>query len=162
MHAIQYATQNPERFLIAVERTHTRFAQLKQRAHHHAQLKNLIPVHADAIGFVTHHLDDQSLEQIFLLYPNPYPKAKHSNLRWHNSPFMSLLLKKLKTGGTLTIATNLEWYACEAQTALVRAWNLQLTEARQVSPDAVARTHFEKKYLARGETCWNLKFRKVQ
>ena len=160
LHAVSYCAQNPERTLIAVEKTHTRFHQLQRRHQAHLHLTNLLPVHADAAAFVTHHLPENSLERIFLLYPNPYPKAKQSNLRWHNRPFFQLLLTRLKPGGELTLATNLEWYAEEAQRQLCDHWHLQSLEYRPYQQQP--RTHFEKKYLARGERCWNLLLRKIQ
>lgn len=168
LHAIRYAAAHPDRYLIAIERTHNRFEQLERRASQHEDLKNLILVHADAIGFITHIVPDRSLEKIFLLYPNPYPKAKQANLRWHNSPFMEMLLSKLKVDGTFTVATNLLWYAAEAEFTFIHEWKLQLIEKSTITTANITlnqfkpRTHFEKKYLERGETCWNLHFRKVQ
>lgn len=159
LHAIRYSSENPERRLIAVERTHARFAQLERRKANH-DCKNLHIYHADAVSFVTHFLPYESLDRVFLLYPNPYVKTKQANLRWHNSPFFSCLLSRMKPGAELTLATNLEWYAKEARKAFAEHWQLGELEYAQIATDAKPRTHFEKKYLARFETCWNLRFRK--
>jgi tRNA G46 methylase TrmB len=158
LHSIRHCAQHPERTLLAVEKTSTRFTQLERRWRDHGSPSNLIPIHADAAAFVTHFLPNNSLDHVFLLYPNPYPKKKQSNLRWHNRPFLSLLLHKMKTGAGLTLATNLEWYALEAKVQFQRHWGLELLALSPV--EHVPRTHFEKKYLARGEKCWNLEFRK--
>lgn len=161
LHAIQYCRNNPERLLLAVEKTHVRFEQLNQRREGHPQIENLVTLHADAVAFVSHYLPPESLDRVFLLYPNPYVKAKQANLRWHNRPFLSELLKKMNNGAELTLATNLEWYAKEAATALTTQWRLEMLEFTSIAHDFHPRTHFEKKYLIRGETCWNLKFRKL-
>ncbi len=158
LHAINYSLNYPDRTLIAVEKTHTRYNLMRRRLDHHEQATNLYPVHADASAFATHFIPDASLARIFLLYPNPYPKSKQANLRWHNRPFFSALSAKLKPGGELTLATNLRWYADEAATVFVNAWQFELHEF--TSRTGAPRTHFEIKYLARGETCWNLLFRK--
>ena len=158
LHAVRYCQQNPTRTLLAVEKTHTRFAKLENRKLGHPELRNLHTIHADAVAFVCHYLPTASLERIFLLYPNPYPKPKQANLRWHNRPFLGQLLKTLKPGGRLTLATNIQSYADEAAARMVDTWKLDLQEFRKVDPAAVPRTHFEKKYLARNETCWNLIF----
>ncbi len=160
LHAIQYCQKNPGRTLIAAERTSTRFAQLNRRHHAHPELKNLFPVHADALSLVTHWIHDQSLERVFLLYPNPYPKLKQANLRWHNMPFMKTLLAKMKDGAQLTLATNIETYMSEAKEQFTTLWGLKLIDHRRLHAGHTPRTHFEKKYLERGEPCWNLLFQK--
>ena len=160
LHAIRYCTAHPERTLIAVERTRLKSSALLRRKQDHPALTNLVAAHADAVSIVTHYVRDASLENVFLLYPNPYPKAKHANLRWHNSPFMGLLSRKLKPGARLTLATNVESYAREAaeRLPLPAEWGWRLESFAPIPPHAGARTHFEKKYLERGETCWNLVF----
>jgi tRNA G46 methylase TrmB len=98
-HPIQYVQKNPARHLIAIEHTRNRFASFERRARSHAEIKNLTPVHADAIEWVTHALAPESVDRIFLLYPNPYPKRSDLNKRWHAMPFMGRLLGVLKMGG---------------------------------------------------------------
>ena len=79
LHAIQYAQAEPQRCLIAIERTHVRFAALEQRLRHHPEITNLIAIHADAVSVLTHYVRDASIGRLFLLYPNPYPKTKQAN-----------------------------------------------------------------------------------
>lgn len=158
LFAQSYCSQNPSRALIALEKTFTRSGQLLARQ---KDLTNLFAYQTDAAAFITHFIADQSLERVFILYPNPYPKAKQANLRWHNRPFMSCLLGKLKAGGTLELATNIESYYQEASEVFARDWKMKTLEAREVMPSPTPRTLFEKKYLARGERCWNLVLQKV-
>lgn len=157
LHAIQYAQCNPRRALVAVERTQGRFTALKSRALKH-NLPNLMPVRADAIPFVTHFVADQTLERIFLLYPNPYPKPAQANQRWHRSSFMQFLKTKLRPRGTLTLATNLSWYAEEAAEWMCAKHAFTLLSFQHVETSRPGRTHFERKYTARGETCFDLVF----
>jgi tRNA (guanine-N7-)-methyltransferase len=160
LHAIQYCQANPERLLLAVEKTNNRFERLAQRSKTHPHLTNLIALHTDAVAFVSHYLGDQTLDRVFLLYPNPYHKAKQANLRWHNRPFLARLIRAMKPGAEFTLATNLAWYAEEAREAMTTRWNLELIHFATVDPALAPRTHFEKKYLNRNETCWNLLLRK--
>jgi tRNA G46 methylase TrmB len=160
LHAVQYCHNNPRRSLIATERTNTRFAQLKRRSLAHPELNNLFAVQADAVSAVTHWLQDDSLDRVFLLYPNPYPKTKQANLRWHNMPFMQILSAKMRSGAELILATNIESYMNEAQDKMQNTWRFRLLSCAVLGPDHVPRTHFEKKYLARQERCWNLVFQK--
>ncbi len=160
LHAIRYCQSHPDRTLIAVERTHAKFQALRHRALAHPQLTGLFPLQADAVSVFTHFVKDSSVENIFLLYPNPYPKHRQANLRWHNSPFTRRLCKKLKSGGRLVVATNVNDYAEEAQDRFRSIWNLNLESVTDIGTDDLPRTHFEKKYLERGERCWNLVFSK--
>ncbi len=161
-HPIKYAIDNPSRRLIAVEHTREKFESFQGRVFKHAQLKNLLPIHADAIRWVTHAIPAGSLDRIFLLYPNPEPKA--ANKRWLRMPFFQRLLETLAPGGTITLATNIESYFDEARVYGVEAWGLEIVGERRfnlaTAPDEAPRTHFEKKYLERGETCFDVTFRK--
>lgn len=159
-HAIAYAKSSPERHLIAIERTHNKFRSFQSRLKGHPQLKNINAIHSDAISWVSHCLPEEALSRVFLLYPNPYPKSRQANHRWVNMPFFGYLLRCLKPGGELVLATNEEFYYLEARKRAVQTWGLEVKEDEVVSSAAKPRTHFEKKYLERGETCWNLVFRR--
>lgn len=158
LHAIRYSQNHPERHLIAIERTKAKFDKMFRRVQNHPHIQNLTVVHGDAVAWVTHYLPDQSVERIFILYPNPEPKNPAK--RWARMPFMERLLKSLKPGGEILLATNINDYAEEARAYFVGQWNLNLTGFRELPADFPARTHFERKYLARGETCFELIVRK--
>lgn len=159
LHPIRRALNFPERKLIAIEHTREKFEKFAGRLVHHPHLPNLLPVHANAISWISKNLPPQSIDQIFLLYPNPNPQRK--NQRWFMMPFMHRLLLSLKNGGRLHLATNIEAYFSEALEQSSKL-NLRILEKRQLGSSnlAEARTHFEKKYLARGETCFNVIFEK--
>lgn len=163
-HPIQYAQNHPKRYLIAIEHTRAKFAAFSSRLRAHSAISNLLPVHADAIAWTTHFLDPNSLDRIILMYPNPFPKKKDLNKRWYAMPFMSHLLKCLKTNGELLLVTNEKFYMDEASLYFSKVWGLAQVEFTQFSavtvPGGRPRTHFEKKYLNRGETCFQLKVQK--
>lgn len=162
LHAVRYSLESPDRTLIALERTEERFGRLYRRFVNHGSPANLFPYRADAIPFVVHFIADQSLDRVLLFYPNPYPKARQANQRWHFHPFMQCLRRKLKPGGTLQIATNLEWYETEAVHALTDSFGFELLHRKKIDSRSrdLGRTHFERKYLAQGQTCFDLVFQK--
>ncbi len=156
-HPIHYASVHPERFLIAIERTTEKFEKFATRLKHHFELANLIPVHADAVAWVVHHLPDASLDRIFILYPNP--SAKNSQARWIRMPFFGHLLTKLKSEGAIEIRTNIAAYADEIRTYAQEVWQLRLIKDERIAAPVSGRTlstHFEQKYLARGENCFRI------
>ena len=80
-------------------------------------------------------------------------------------PFFAYLVETLKRGGTITLATNIKSYAKEAlDTAHRPELGLSIAEFREISlstePHWQPRTHFEKKFLLRGKTCYNLVLRR--
>lgn len=166
-HPLLWAHQHPERYLIAIERTqekYTKFANASDKA----ALANLLPVHADAIPWVSLLVPDETFENIFILYPNPNPKNKSQ--RFFRMPFFQEILRVLKPKGFIHLATNIVDYHKEAQEFGEKAWGLQQIQSLELNaanygeyfPEFanLARTHFEKKYLARGETCFHLLLQK--
>jgi tRNA G46 methylase TrmB len=158
-HPIQYARANPDRVLVAIERTAEKFTKFRDRLGRHPELTNLIAVHADAVAWITHFVPTASCERIFLFYPNPNPKNPAA--RWVRMPFFGHLLATLKGGGEIEVRTNLSEYAAEIRDVGVGAWGLRLAGERRLDPAEAtreaARTHFERKYLARGEPCYALR-----
>jgi len=161
-HPIRYSLENPERILIAIERTKLKFAKFKTRYDNHHKPKNLFPIHADATHWIFRHVPDFRVDRFFILYPNPYPKERQKNQRFAFSSFLPELIKKLKVDGTLHLATNLYYYAEEMKTELTETWGLKLIKSSVIDPDTKPRSHFEKKYLLRGDKCFDLIFQKVE
>ena len=156
-HAIGFAAANPNTHLIAVECTRNKFDAFDKLAKAQA-LPNLTPVHADAIAWTVHAIPPASLQHIYLLYPNP--EAHNPNQQWLNMPFFEFLLSRLQAGGKITLATNIESYMDNAEQQATVLWCLPSMRYR-VHEDS-QRTHFEVKYLARGETCWELVMQKPE
>lgn len=157
LHAIRHAQGNPDRVLVAIERT-TKAERMHSRRIAHNDLINLFTLRADAIHWVASEVPAHSIDQCFILYPNPYPKSRNKNLRWHNMPFMGFLKSRLKPNGKIITATNESYYAEEAKRVMTATWGFKLLDQRQILMTERPRTHFEKKYLARNEACWNLVF----
>lgn len=157
LFAVQFSCAYPTKTLVAIERTQERFARLQQRvANNHCQ--NVIPIRANGVNWITHCLPPQSVDEYFFWYPNPYPKVSQQNKRFHAMPFMGYLIKTLKPQGTITMATNEAFYYAEAKAWMVDVWHMTCLIDRQILPTEPPRTHFEKKYLGRGDTCWELLF----
>ncbi|ESK39688.1 hypothetical protein P256_01370 [Acinetobacter nectaris CIP 110549] len=156
-HALQFCTLHPTQILYAIERTREKFDAMHKQAQLHPT-ENLVDIHADALPWVTHALYPKQVTQFFLLYPNPEPH--NSAQRWLNMPFFEFLLSRLADEGTITLASNIESYIEEAEQQLKELW--QLPYEKQIIPSDSERTHFELKYLQRGELCQQLIIRKPQ
>ncbi len=154
-HALSFAAQNPDKHLIAIERTRNKFDAFSKLATLQ-DLPNLDAIHADAIAWTVHALKPNSVAKIFILYPNP--EQHNPNQQWLNMPFFEFLLSRLQVGGEIILVTNIESYMDNAEHQAAKLWCLPNTRYR-VAVDS-QRTHFEVKYLARQEVCWELSIRK--
>lgn len=154
-HAIEYAQSHPDERLIAIERTKEKFSAFFQRVQDlqkNQSLDNLYCIHADAIAWVVHAIPPNCLDKVFILYPNPEPH--NANQRWLNMPFFEFLLSRLKVNGSIILASNILSYIEEAEQQASNVW--QVPVIKQLVPKDSQRTHFEMKYLARGQLCWQL------
>ena len=158
MHALNCARQNPEIHVYAIERTAEKFNKFLN-SYQADPIANLQPIHADALPWVVHGLPPQSIAKLFILYPNPEPKNPAQ--RWLNMPFFGFLLSRLQDGAEIVLASNIPAYLGEAEQQARAVWQLPVTR-HVVSGDVAGagRTHFEVKYLARGESCGELRMLK--
>lgn len=154
-HALSFALQNPDKHLIAIERTRNKFDAFSKLATLQ-DLSNLDAIHADAIAWTVHALKPNSVAKIFILYPNP--EQHNPNQQWLNMPFFEFLLSRLQVGGEIILVTNIQSYMDNAEHQTAKLWCLPNTRYRV--PVDSQRTHFEVKYLARQEVCWELSIRK--
>lgn len=152
--AVSYSQQNFGKHLVSIEHTRTRASAFKNRAAENPTTKNLLFLHANAIGVTAHYFPEARLDSIFLLYPNPYPKKSDHHSRWFHLPFFAFLVSRLKPGGKLHLASNLSEYLEDAL-ACSKNFEIKLTERITITK---ARTAFERKYLERGEKCEELVF----
>ncbi len=161
LHPIQYAQQNPQQFIVGVERTTDKFNKFLGRVTHHPQLNNVLAVHADAVEWISRNIQPQEVSKYFLLYPNPYPKTAQKNKRLMHMPFMQCLIETMTVGASITLATNVQPFYQEAKDiwSSIDCFKLRVDKLLQ-SGDIVPRTHFEKKYLAAGQICYELVFTK--
>lgn len=150
-HALQFSQNHPQYTLYAVERTTDKFNAM-HKLHQQNQVHNLQPIHADAIAWTVYAVYPKQITQCFILYPNPEPH--NASQRWLNMPFFEYLLSRMADDGTITLASNIPDYIDEAEQQLKDVWKLPYQ--KQIIAQDSARTHFEIKYLQRGELCQQL------
>ncbi len=162
LHPIQYAIKNPDRYLVAIEHTTEKFNKFQRRFEKHESPSNLLPVHENGISWVTHLLPKESVSRFFFLFPNPNPKPGQQNKRFHAMPFMEKVIECLMPGGTIHVATNELFYAEESLEFMTQKWNLECIQNTVIEKSSghIGRTHFERKYLERGQVIYDQVFKK--
>ena len=143
--SIKLAQAYPDYLIVGVDKSEHRLQNIAATT----LPDNCVVVRADLEDFwqlATEH--EWQLAKHFILYPNPWPKQRHLQRRWHGSAAFPLLPA---LGGTLELRTNWHTYALEFAAALHYAG-----QRCAVAPLPVAEplTPFEAKYLASGHSLW--------
>lgn len=157
LHPLQYAKVNPDKFIVGIEKTTEKHTKFARRVQHHPEVNNVMAIHANAVEWISKNIGENEVSEYFLLYPNPYPKAAQKNKRLMHMPFMHYLINTMKTGATLTIATNMYFFYLDAKETIIE---LELVKDSIISITSKGRTHFERKYLQDGQKCYELVFKK--
>lgn len=143
-----HAKANPEHLVIGIDKSEHR---LDKYDFHHGKVNNLILARGDLNDLWRLIASSQwPITEHFILYPNPWPKSKHLQRRWHGAPVFSSLPA---IGKKLIVRSNWSIYIEEFQFALSLAGvNSELAE--YCSDDAI--TPFERKYWASGQKSYQV------
>jgi tRNA (guanine-N7-)-methyltransferase len=156
------ARAHPERDYLGVEVHRPGVGRLLLAAEG-AGLTNVRVVCHDAVEVLQHQLPAQSLDEILILFPDPWPKKRHHKRRLIQMTFVELVASRLKPGGVLRLATDWEPYAEQMLTVLEGCAALQNLSAsgKYVDPgDARIVTRFEKRGQKLGHGVWDFAFRR--
>lgn len=72
-------------------------------------IKNLRIFNGDT-RILLENLNNKSLDEIYILFPDPWPKKKHHKRRLISNEFLDLLHTKIKDGGKLVFASDFDKY----------------------------------------------------
>ncbi|MBF0281450.1 MAG: tRNA (guanosine(46)-N7)-methyltransferase TrmB [Zetaproteobacteria bacterium] len=115
--------------------------------------------------FVLNHLiPDQSLDGIFINHPDPWPKKKHFKRRIIQKDFAQLLTSRLKMGGFIKLASDIEELAIWMRDILDQTAGLQnLGTENGFIPRDEDRPHtkFETRGLNAGRRSYFLHYQKI-
>ncbi|MCB0352959.1 MAG: hypothetical protein KDD64_05515 [Bdellovibrionales bacterium] len=149
---LSLAIRNPESLVVGVDKSQVRINRALDRS---PLPKNVLFLRAELADFWRLLRESRlSLKHHFVLYPNPWPKAKHLKRRWHGHPiFPELLL----LGATLELRTNWKIYADEFEIAAKVAGLSKEKIDNQEYKTETPLTLFEKKYLESGHQLYRLR-----
>ncbi len=123
------------------------------RALRHIEERGLtnVRLHVGDARDLTAALPDASLSRVFILFPDPWPKARHHKRRLVQPAFAAELARVLKPGGRLRFATDWADYADRALETLrgepgVR-WTATRADDWRVPPADHVTTRYETKKL---------------
>lgn len=102
------------------------------------------------------------LDKVFILYPDPWPKARHHKRRLIAGPFLDMLARVMKPGATLQLATDWADYATWMLEQLLPhpsfAWTAKTCDDWLNPPADWLSTRYEQKALREKRTPTYLSF----
>ena len=156
------ATAHPERDYLGIEVHRAGVGRLMLAAET-AQLTNVRIACHDAVEVLEHQLARDSLDEILILFPDPWHKKRHHKRRLIQPAFVELAVSRLKTGGVLRLATDWEPYAIqmlEVLSANPTLENLSASGGYMEKTTERITTRFEKRGQRLGHGVWDLAYRK--
>ena len=127
-------------------------------------LANIRLHHGDALE-VLRRVPDGALAMLYLLHPDPWPKARHAKRRMVNDGPLALFAAKLACGGVLRIGTDHPVYLRHALMVMRRHaaafdWLAAAPADWQSRPADWPETRYEAKARRQGHEVWYLTFRR--
>jgi len=113
---------------------------------------------------VLERLPDAALERLYLLHPDPWPKARHAKRRMMNHGPLDRIAAKLKPGGEFRLGTDHPVY-CRWALMVMNArtdftWLAERPEDFLVRPADWPQTRYEAKARREGREVWYFRYRR--
>ena len=156
--SVAMAAARPEIDLLAVEVYKPGVAQT---LHHmsKADVPNLRVLRGDGVQVLEELVAPGSLAEVWLFFPDPWPKTKHLKRRLVTPDFAALVASRLRRGGTFRMATDWAPYAEQMLAAGTATKGLRNAHAGWAPrPEFRPRTRFERRGLAAGHEIFDLEF----
>lgn len=122
--------------------------------------------HGDALQVLS-RVPDGALTMLYLLHPDPWPKARHAKRRMMNDGPVRMFAQKLKQGGEFRFGTDHAVYLRHALMVMRRfsaefEWRVESPENWQVRPSGWPETRYEHKArTVYGHEVWYFRWRRI-
>jgi tRNA (guanine-N7-)-methyltransferase len=114
---------------------------------------------------VLERLPDASLERLYLLHPDPWPKARHAKRRMVNPGPLDLIASKLKPGGEFRLGTDDPVYCRWSMMIMSQRSDFEWLAERAADflqrPEDWPETRYEAKARRKGREVWYFRYRRI-
>ncbi|MBN2315833.1 MAG: tRNA (guanosine(46)-N7)-methyltransferase TrmB [Sedimentisphaerales bacterium] len=127
-------------------------------------LTNVRILRTDAAAFIAESITDSSIDCFHIYFPDPWPKKRHHKRRFLGPANLAHLIRCLKTGGQIRVATDHADYFEQIQKVFA-AKSDRLEEMEFIRPAGAetgewAGTNFERKYIKEQRPIYTLAVKK--
>lgn len=110
-------------------------------------------------------LPDASLSRVYLLHPDPWPKARHAKRRFMNPGPLDRIAAKLKPGGEFRFGTDhpvyLRWALMQMNRRRDFEWQISTAADFLTRPEDWPETRYERKARRLGHEVWYFRYLRV-
>ena len=160
---IEKAIQDPGGNFIGMDFYHKGIRKVITRLDR-LKIENVRIIYGDAREKFPLAFKDGELAEIFINFPDPWPKKRHLKRRLIKPPFVEQLSRKLTPEGVLRVATDYEPYAVEILDFIEADPNLSnknIEGGFSAERTDCPKTKYEKTFLNAGKKIFYLDFKKV-
>jgi tRNA (guanine-N7-)-methyltransferase len=145
---LRRAQEEPQHNFVALEISSTSISRLLHKLRK-TKITNVRILKLGAQFAVKHLFAAGSLESIVVNFPDPWPKDKHVDNRLLQRSFYHIAANRLRTGGTVRLATDHPEYLAFAKEEAVASSVFKLRD--ETPPEAVFATKYALKWKAQGK-----------
>ena len=128
--------------------------------------ENIRIIRADAAVLLAEHTADECVDRFDIYFPDPWPKKRHHKRRFVCKQNVREMLRCLKSGGVINIATDhtdyFEQIKMVLDTQTARLEKIDFLRPAGADEDECVGTNFERKYLKEQRPIHTIAVRKVR
>ena len=113
--------------------------------------------HGDGIGLLLNGIREESISEVHVYFPDPWPKARHANRRLFTLEFLEIVSKVLVPNGKVLLVTDIDEYADGAREVISQTKLFRQIEFSQ----EVTMTSFHKRALRLGHRISSFALEKI-
>jgi release factor glutamine methyltransferase len=122
----------------------------------------IVKVFRDDVRVLLHYVPKSFFNNIFILFPDPWPKERHRKRKMINKENAELIVDKLKNKGKIYLATDVEKYFFEMVDVFNKLKNVCIInkENFRLRPNLIISTRYERKAIEKKEQAFFLVVKK--
>ena len=151
---IASAMEEPQRNFIGIEKSLHYYRVIRDRVLKRG-LRNVRLINNDAFLVLQKMLDDNSVSEIHIYFPDPWPKRREQKRRIIRPEALTEIRRVLRKGGSGIYVTDHREYFEAAAPLIAQFFR---TETRIPQPEDPPRTNYEAKYRAEGREIYEIRF----
>jgi tRNA (guanine-N7-)-methyltransferase len=156
--ALHLARSHPNLLVLAVDVHTASLATLLREVDHNGPA-NLRVHHGDGVELLRTVIRPGTVQLLTVLFPDPWPKARHRHRRLIQPRFAALAADRLAAGGVVRLATDRADYATQMRAVLGALCDLRRVESEHLDERPV--TFYEAKARSAGRTVHELAYGKL-
>ncbi|OQB68276.1 MAG: tRNA (guanine-N(7)-)-methyltransferase [Spirochaetes bacterium ADurb.Bin133] len=152
------ALNNPEKNYIGIEIKIGRIVRCIEKKVKN-NLKNIKYINNEANFALDFMFEDDSIDLIYMTFPDPWPKRRHHKNRLFSEKFLDSVFKKMKYGGLFVFITDHEEYFKYSSDILIK--DIRFEKIERISSNAeLSNSLFGEKWKKENRKFYTMEFKK--